>query len=61
MKDEFVKSAFNDGRMEAVVKCSMIMIAEKRPDIARDIFKTMNIDKERLALLRKKFSKRGGR
>jgi cyanate lyase len=45
-------TARETGRINAVLACAAIMIDKKRPDIARDIFKAMNIDAKRLAELK---------
>jgi hypothetical protein len=54
--DNIIKSAYQLGKMEAVCKCAAIMVDENRRDIAREIFKTMKIDRQRLAELKSTFS-----
>ena len=55
-ENDFLKDIFRNSRMEAVCKCAAILVAEDRPDLARDILKAMHIDQAQLAGLKKMFA-----
>jgi hypothetical protein len=50
---DLAKNAYELGRMEAVCRCAAIMMDEERPDVAKEIFGVMKIDRDKFNEIKK--------